>query len=232
MKIQAVLLDVGGVLVDETRLYQLMQNQLLELLQNEGISTSLEEVSAISEQAWGRNLGNSVSRAAILWHFVKPDLERFQRLRKALIPLRDLYDLEKPQLVPGATAVVTSLSLQYKLALAANQPAKIKEFSEFQGILRYFQYALVSEELGLAKPDPLFFQIILDKLGVRPEEAIMVGDRLDNDIAPAKMLGMKTIRVLVWPFVSQQLRSPEEQPDLTIHKIAELPRALDELAQR
>jgi len=229
LKIKAVLLDVGGVLVDETELYKLMQSQLLELLRQEGFSASSEDLAELMRQIWSRGLSNY--RAAILWHFAKPDLERFQRLRQWLKPLRDFYEIWKPQLFPKAKEVVAALNRKYRLALAGNQPTKIKEFLKPQGLLQYFQYDLVSEELGLAKPDPLFFQIILDKLGVRPEEAVMVGDRLDNDIAPAKRLGLKTIRILVWPFALQQARIPEEQPDLTIERLSELPKAVEALSR-
>ena len=54
---------------------------------------------------------------------------------------------------------------------------------------------LWSWQLGLSKPDPYFFQVLLSRLaarGIDPGEAIMVGDRADNDMIPAKALGMMT----------------------------------------
>jgi ribonucleotide monophosphatase NagD (HAD superfamily) len=50
----------------------------------------------------------------------------------------------------------------------------------------------------------------------------MVGDRLDNDIAPAKRLGMQTIRVLQGFARHQRPRSAAEEPDHTIRAIADL----------
>jgi HAD superfamily hydrolase (TIGR01549 family) len=229
LKIQAVLLDVAGVLVDEIETYKWLQGQLLELLQQEGFNVSSEELEELLRQAWRRCL--AYYSAAVLWHYVKPDVERFQRLRQAQRPLHEFYKAGKPQLMPGAKEIVASLNCKYRLALAGNQPVQIKEFLQSQGILQYFEYGFVSEELRVYKPDPLFFQIILDRLGVSPEEAVMVGDRLDNDIFPAKMLGLKTVRLLVWPFSLQEARIPAEMPDLTIRKFSELPKAIEELSR-
>ena len=45
----------------------------------------------------------------------------------------------------------------------------------------------------MAKPDKKIFEMALNRAGCRPEQAMMIGDRIDNDIIPAKKLGMKTI---------------------------------------
>jgi FMN phosphatase YigB (HAD superfamily) len=52
-----------------------------------------------------------------------------------------------------------------------------------------------SWQLGFSKPDPYFFQTLAARLlatGFDPSECLMVGDRLDNDILPARLIGMKT----------------------------------------
>ena len=50
----------------------------------------------------------------------------------------------------------------------------------------------------------------------------MVGDRIDKDIIPAKMVGMKTIRVKTGIHKNQEPRIPNEIPDLTVNKIEEI----------
>jgi ribonucleotide monophosphatase NagD (HAD superfamily) len=50
----------------------------------------------------------------------------------------------------------------------------------------------------------------------------MVGDRIDKDIIPAKMVGMKTIRVKTGIHKNQKPRIPEEIPDLTVNEIEEI----------
>jgi FMN phosphatase YigB (HAD superfamily) len=54
---------------------------------------------------------------------------------------------------------------------------------------------LWSWQLGFSKPDPYFYQTLSARIfamGLDPSECLMVGDRLDNDILPARLIGMKT----------------------------------------
>ena len=57
----------------------------------------------------------------------------------------------------------------------------------------FVSLCLSSAELGLKKPDPEIFQLALSQSGCEPEQAVMIGDRLDNDIRPARLQGWKTI---------------------------------------
>ena len=65
--------------------------------------------------------------------------------------------------------------------------------------------------------------------GLLPTECIMVGDRLDNDIAPAKALGMATIRFRTGRHRRQTPRSPAEAPDIEVTDVAELKAAIESL---
>ena len=60
----------------------------------------------------------------------------------------------------------------------------------------YISNCLCSFELGLEKPDPAIFQLALERARCSPSQAVMIGDRLDNDIRPARLLGWKTIRIM------------------------------------
>jgi 8-oxo-dGTP diphosphatase/putative hydrolase of the HAD superfamily len=53
----------------------------------------------------------------------------------------------------------------------------------------------VSTETGFTKPVLQIFEIALNQANCKPENTVMIGDRLDNDIIPAKQIGTKTIRV-------------------------------------
>lgn len=60
---------------------------------------------------------------------------------------------------------------------------------------QYFDVIATSAELGYAKPDKEIFEKAFELAGCTAEESVMVGDRLDNDIIPAKTIGMKTVWV-------------------------------------
>jgi HAD superfamily hydrolase (TIGR01549 family) len=53
----------------------------------------------------------------------------------------------------------------------------------------FISICLSSTEVGLEKPDPAIFQLALSQSGCEPPQAVMIGDRLDNDIRPARLLG-------------------------------------------
>jgi len=81
-----------------------------------------------------------------------------------------------------------------KLALLTNgagavQLAKIKRF----GIARYFPVCLIEGELGYGKPDKRVFEMALSKLYISPNQAWMVGDDLERDIAGAHSAGIFSI---------------------------------------
>ena len=125
--------------------------------------------------------------------------------------------LEKPY--PYTSLVLQTLSKSCRLGILANQPAGCRERLHLWGIEQYFDLILASAEEGLSKPDPAFFELALQRAGCLPHQAVMVGDRLDNDILPAKKIGFKT----VW--VKQgfaQYRQASDVPDFSVETLAGL----------
>lgn len=72
------------------------------------------------------------------------------------------------------------------------------------------------------KPDIRIFEYALDKANCTPQEACMIGDRLDNDILPAKALGIKTVWIKQGFGVLQKPLSKSEEPDHFINNLSEL----------
>jgi putative hydrolase of the HAD superfamily len=64
------------------------------------------------------------------------------------------------------------------------------------GIVDFFDEVATSEEFGLGKPNIEFFEYGIKKIGLSPDEAVYVGDRVDRDIMPANEIGMCAIRIL------------------------------------
>jgi len=99
--------------------------------------------------------------------------------------------------VPGVEAALRTLHTTYKLALATNAGASGRELVcaalRRVGLDGYFDLVLTARDLGAAKPEPAFFEALLDRLACRPEEAVMVGDGYRTDVAGAKEAGMKAI---------------------------------------
>ncbi len=230
-RLQVVLLDLGGPVLNEDREYEAWDDRLLELLANDGVAADRD--SYLKATAKATRACHPQPRVSALWNLVKPDVVRFKRLKDSfrLFTTRPERHLETSSLRPGAKEAVFTLAQHYSVALAANQPSAVRRILEREGILGSFSWQNVSEDMGVAKPDLLFFQIILDALDIPPCSAVMVGDRLDADVLPAKTLGLRTIRVLQGPYARQQPPTPLHQPDRTVDSISELPSAVDALAR-
>ncbi|MBM3293699.1 MAG: noncanonical pyrimidine nucleotidase, YjjG family [Candidatus Aminicenantes bacterium] len=128
-------------------------------------------------------------------------VERFRRLAAEFgidgLPLEKigLYYLEalagQPQLLPGALTTVRALAKKFPLALITNGIASVqrRRFSA-SPITRYFQAVVISEEAGMAKPDPRIFEPALRTIGVSAGDVLYVGDSVTSDMAAARNAGM------------------------------------------
>jgi HAD superfamily hydrolase (TIGR01549 family) len=101
--------------------------------------------------------------------------------------------------IPGIREVILRLELRFRLGLIANQPLEVVDVLKGHGLWDCFSVHGISALVGIHKPDPSFFRWALEQAGCRPEEALMIGDRLDNDILPGKAIGMRTLQVILPP---------------------------------
>lgn len=93
---------------------------------------------------------------------------------------------------PDAAEALPALHARgFTLVAATNGNA----FLERQEIARYLAHVHRADDVGIGKPDPRFFALALERTGGRPETAVAVGDRIDNDVAPALELGMAGILI-------------------------------------
>lgn len=133
------------------------------------------------------------------------------------------WHTELEKLYPNVSSVLETLTGKgYKLGVIANQPLGTKGRLEKWGISGYFDVVIASAEEGMAKPDLRIFQKALSEAGCLPENAVMIGDRLDNDIVPAKKIGMKTVWIKQGMGRYQVPVTAEEKPDYIIDEIREL----------
>lgn len=131
------------------------------------------------------------------------------------------HAMERPY--PQAKPLLARLSQTYKLAVIANQSTGTENRLAHYGLLPYFTFVLGSDDVGFKKPDPQIFRLALQKAGCAPREALMIGDRPDNDIYPAKRLGLRTLRVQQGPAACQLPRAPEYEADATVKSLGEIP---------
>jgi putative hydrolase of the HAD superfamily len=108
--------------------------------------------------------------------------------------------VDRPALVPEGREVLASLAICYRLAIISDTgltPGRIlRQLLDEDNISSYFRRFTFSDEVGYSKPHPAAFLITLEHLGVRPEEAVHVGDLLRTDIAGAQQVGMRAVQYI------------------------------------
>lgn len=139
-----------------------------------------------------------------------------------------LLDEPFPDAAPCLEALVAA---GYRLGVIANQrKAESQARLEWSGLLEHIEVTVLSGDVGIAKPNPAIFQLALQMAGCTASDAVMVGDRLDNDIAPAKAIGMCTVWLRRGLHEDYTPRTQSEEPRATIGGLGELPRLLGEWA--
>ncbi len=227
---RAIFCDVGGVILDETLYGPLLTAAMSEALSAHGVEITREQLSAGME-ACVRSFVPGL-RTALAWHFTKPDVEKCDRIAGQVRASLVQWGKEHPRrLTPGIRDALEALSGAFTLVLAANAPSRTRNVLAELEVLHFFAEPEVSEDIGLSKPDARFFECLLHKHHLKPEEVVMVGDRLDNDIIPAKLLGMRTVLVKTGLYAILEPRTPREIPDATVTAVCELPDAIARLSQ-
>lgn len=124
--------------------------------------------------------------------------------------------------LPGAEEILHRLQKAgVRIGLLTNgAPDLQREKIETSGLGMFFDAAVVSGEIGTGKPEPAIFHHLLEKLGVAPGEALMVGNSLARDIVGGKRAGLHTCWLA--------LEGEDEpvglvEPDYVIRSLGELP---------
>jgi putative hydrolase of the HAD superfamily len=221
--IRAVLFDVGGPLDLETQFEAAIDADIRSGLEREGVA--IDDAAYEEAHRWAVDVFAPSIYRAIIWRLTDGDKAKSLRIydhMQANAAKRNLFELRD-----GIIDVLETLKGHgLKLGLAANQPVETLERMERAGIRSYFENPGVSGKYGYRKPDVrLFLQACAD-LRVQPSECIMVGDRLDCDVVPAKLLGMRTVLLRTGRHRDQQPRSWDEMPDAEVQDAPGILRAV------
>ena len=191
--IEWLFIDVGGVLFDDTPLLDALYHYFSDGLTRLGTPTSLEDILATRQRFI--QAGEDRVYQKVLRHHTASDTQATQLLQEFRTWLAP-RQAELNPLIDGVPDALKRLGGRYHLALAANQGAYVRTLLAQRGIEEPFRGMVLSGEIGIAKPDPRFFQALFDHTGSTPATAVMVGDSLANDLRPAHALGLRTVRVV------------------------------------
>jgi HAD superfamily hydrolase (TIGR01549 family) len=203
-----VVLDIGEVLVDESRVFAVWA----ELL---GVSSATLMAVLGAAIVQGEDHREAFPHVApnVDWAALESEHEtRYGGFRED-----DLY--------PDVREALRGLrAAGVRVVLAGNQPQRRSDQLRALGL--DVDDVVTSDELGAEKPSPAFFTAVLARLGLDAEEAsrvLYVGDRVDNDVLPALEAGMATCWVRRGPWGQLHDLPDDVSPDLILDGIGELP---------
>lgn len=197
--IKRLFFDVGSTLVDEHIAYEHRFRDISDLA-----NVGYEQVYNRAIELYKQNK--------------KGDLELAKQLG---VQLAKWYN-EDEILYQDTARSLELLSSKFKIGIIANQELGTKERLEKYGILQYIDLVIASAEEGVAKPDRRIFEIALQRSDCKPSQAVMIGDRIDNDIVPAKLLGIHTIWIKQGFGQYWNIQGENEKPDYIVHHMKEI----------
>lgn len=212
-----VFLDVGGVLVDETKAEEIRFKNISDVVVKYGQSINRSEFDSLRIIASSKigNLSENIIK--ILIPKSETQVAALNDLQKLSFPYYDLISVR-----PEAKMILDKLCQSYKLGLIANQGTTILKIFENENILRYFSHAGVSKQYSFHKPDIRLFESILTETKADPQYALFVDDNIERSLVPAKSLGFTT----VWYQTQNRESLPNEVIDYTITSLNDLEQIL------
>lgn len=201
-KLRAIFFDVDDTLYSTTQFAALARHRAVSAMVAQGIDLPVETVE--------RELGEVISEFTSNYshHFDKLLLrlprESWAGINRAILIAAGVtaYHATKSELAPfpGVIPFLSNVSENTDLALGIiTHGLEIKQAEKLLllGVVPYIdrRAIFISDQVGIAKPNPKLYTRALDALGLEPAEAMYVGDNPMHDIDPANDLGMHTARV-------------------------------------
>lgn len=241
-KIQGVLFDLGGTLIyfdgAWPEVMQSANQELLEYLQSQGIQLEpklfMDEFRRRLEEYYIQREAEFIeyTTAHILRKLLE-DLGQLNPSSEMLRPaLKKLYAVSQAHWKLEADTISTLEALRsagLRLAIVSNaaDDADVQTLVDNAGIRTYFDFILSSAACGIRKPNPRIFEMALEKWGLKPEQAAVVGDTLGADILGARNAGLFSI------WITRRADRPGNRahadtikPDAQIKTLSDLPEML------
>jgi MIP family channel proteins len=218
--VDLVMLDVGGCVYDDDPWALAVLRAARELSGSEVDEAEFWQVYDEQRQAQGGSLSRTV--AARFAPGADPD---------ELSELAKKYaDYTVSSLYPDAKPTLAALATRYKLGAVVNPRRAHTEALERDGLMRYFAVVTHPEKVDSKTPDARMWRRALEEVGVSSDRAVHVGNRIDNDVRPAKQAGLHTIWLLRGEAPPSPTIEQLTEPDAVVTTFSGVPNALVSIA--
>ena len=160
---------------------------------------SINEIM-FGSKAWEETLVGRKSEEAF-WVEIGPSLGL--HTRRAVLAFRDRYRADE-RVNPDVRDLVRRLHGRFRLAVLSNAPAGLARWLRDWEMLPFFHVVFCSGDEGVAKPDPAAYLQTLERLAVRPPEALFIDDTPEN-VDAARSLGIHGVLFTDYPALAADL---------------------------
>ena len=246
-RLSIVLIDLGSTLFNfdgdwEAALKE-SAHLLASALQDQGFDLDEKRFVAVFEKhrqkrfsERKRSLRESSMQTVVVETLEKLGHQITGRTEGLLKAIETMYEVTETlwQVEDDAVETLSALrALGFRIGLVSNasDDGNVQRLLETTGLRPYFDIVITSDAVGYRKPGPLIFMAALSHFQAQPDEAVMIGDRLDADIIGANQLGIKSVWITrrVSPGESPEEITPAARPDAIVASLAELPGLLQDM---
>jgi len=199
VRVKAVLFDLGGTLIRTAEIPRILRR----ILEANGIKRSLKEISLahkkIEKQFSLQKYAGPYEEFWIRWNLqILEKLgvrENAQSLATTIA--EEWWDYADVRIYLDAKETLKQLkSMGLKIGIVTNGlQSDIDEVLRKVGLTNFFDVAVGIDALGKTKPNKQIFLYALKKLGVTPQEALFVGDHIENDYDGARKAGLRALLI-------------------------------------
>ncbi|XP_056221728.1 phospholysine phosphohistidine inorganic pyrophosphate phosphatase isoform X2 [Seriola aureovittata] len=202
---------------------QATREKFVAKLQRLGFDISVSEVFSPAPAAVAVLKEKGLRPHLLVYDGVLPEFDSVDKTDPNCVVIGDAAENFSYQNVNEAFRVL--IGLEKPLLFSLGQGRYYKETGGLKldvGVyMKALEYACDLEAEVIGKPSSMFFQSVLNDMGLHPHEALMIGDDLVNDVGGAQRCGMKGVQVRTGKYRPTDERHPTVTADGTVDNLAQ-----------
>ncbi len=190
--IKAVVFDLDNTLVDFMKMKRRAIEEAIPAMIDAGLDTTPEYASKLIDEIYKEQ---GIEYQQVFDEFLRRVLQKvnYKILSAGIVAYRKAREAALIPYPHVYSTLNTLLKMGIKMGILSDAPSKEAWLRlAYLNFHHIFDAVVTFDETGERKPSPKPFKMILERLQVKPEEALMVGDWAERDIVGASKVGMKT----------------------------------------
>ncbi|MBO8131783.1 MAG: TIGR02253 family HAD-type hydrolase [Candidatus Marinimicrobia bacterium] len=191
--IKAVIFDLDNTLIDFMKMKEASISAAIDAMLDAGLDRSPDKIREGINKIYNEK---GIEYQYVFDDYLKNELGKinYKILASAIVAYRKAKEGNLQTYPHVHNTLISLIKMGIRLAVVSDAPRREAWLRICScNLQNYFDVVMTFEDTNLRKPNPKPFQLTLERLEIKPEEAIMVGDWVERDLIGAKKVGMKTV---------------------------------------